>query len=169
VLLILTLAHGPAILASQQTGAQHPDAAVLADFRARVEAYAALHDKLEKTLKPLPKVASPEAITEHQRALEQLISRERTRARRGEILTPEIRRYIRAQIAYVLRGPDGKAIRSAISDEETRTVRLAINAPYPRNVPRSTVPPQLLLVLPRLPEPLEYRFVGDRLVLLDIH
>jgi hypothetical protein len=31
------------------------------------------------------------------------------------------------------------------------------------------VPPQVLLVLPRLPEPLEYRFVGERLILMDVH
>ncbi len=31
------------------------------------------------------------------------------------------------------------------------------------------MPPQILLVLPRLPEQLEYRFIGERLVLLDVH
>jgi hypothetical protein len=31
------------------------------------------------------------------------------------------------------------------------------------------VPPQVLAVLPKLPEELEYRFIGPRLILLDIH
>ena len=32
------------------------------------------------------------------------------------------------------------------------------NAPYPEGAPLSTVPPDLLAKLPKLPEPLEYRF-----------
>jgi hypothetical protein len=31
----------------------------------------------------------------------------------------------------------------------------------------STMPPDILAALPQLPEELEYRFVGDRLILLD--
>ena len=33
----------------------------------------------------------------------------------------------------------------------------------------STVPPQVLLSLPKLPEELEYRFVGRHVILLDVH
>lgn len=42
-----------------------------------------------------------------------------------------------------------------------------MNAPYPENQPRPTVPANLLLTLPTLPEPLEYRIVGQHLLLLD--
>jgi hypothetical protein len=31
------------------------------------------------------------------------------------------------------------------------------------------MPPQVLAALPRLPEDLEYRFIGSRLILLDVH
>jgi hypothetical protein len=31
------------------------------------------------------------------------------------------------------------------------------------------MPPQILAALPKLPEDLEYRFIGDRLILLDAH
>ena len=31
------------------------------------------------------------------------------------------------------------------------------------------MPPQVLQALPKLPEELEYRFIGDRLILFDIH
>ena len=41
------------------------------------------------------------------------------------------------------------------------------NAPYPEGAPLSTVPPDLLAKLPKLPEPLEYRFVGGHLILHD--
>jgi hypothetical protein len=47
-------------------------------------------------------------------------------------------------------------------------VKLSVNGRYPDEVPLSTVPPQLLAGLPKLPEELEFRFVGHRLILLDV-
>ena len=54
-------------------------------------------------------------------------------------------------------------------DENPGRVRLHVNGRYPESVPVVTVPPQVLQGLPKLPEELEYRFVGDRLILLDVH
>ena len=147
----------------------NPDAKTIADFHARVKEYAALHVKLERTLRPIPDKPTPEQITEHQRALERLLLRARADAKPGDVFTEPIRAYFRRQIARVLEGPDGRSVRESILDEDTRAVRLSVNARYPANVPRSTVPPQILLVLPRVPEEVEYRFVGERLVLLDVH
>jgi hypothetical protein len=155
--------------ASQDVAAQNPDAKIIADFQARVKAYAELHEKLESTLTPLKDKTTPELIGAHQRALERLIARARAGAKRGDILTDPIRAYFRRQLSRVFNGPEGRQIRDSIMDEDTRAVRLTINGRYPDGVPRSITPPQVLLVLPRLPEQLEYRFVGDRLVLLDIH
>lgn len=157
------------IVARQNVAAENPDAKIIADFQARVKAYAALHEKLESTLPPLPKETTAHFIAEHQRGLERLIARERSSARRGDILTEPIRAYFRRQLSRVFNGPEGRSVRAAIMDEETRAVRLRINGRYPDGVPRSNMPAQVLLVLPRLPEQLEYRFVGDRLVLLDVH
>jgi len=154
---------------AQDPPAANPDAAALADFQERVQAYAALHDKLERTLAPIPPNPTPEQVSDHQRALERLLLRARAGAKHGDIFTDSIRAYFRRQIARVIQGSDGAAVRQALLDEDTRGVRFAVNARYPANVPRSTVPPQILLVLPRLPEEVEYRFVGERLVLLDVH
>ena len=44
-----------------------------------------------------------------------------------------------------------------------------MNSRYPDTVPLTTVPPQVLQTLPKLTEDLEYRFVGDNLILLDGH
>jgi hypothetical protein len=48
-------------------------------------------------------------------------------------------------------------------------VRLAlkVNAPFPENLPLQSTPATLLLNLPRLPAELDYRFVGNALVLRD--
>jgi hypothetical protein len=43
-----------------------------------------------------------------------------------------------------------------------------VNARYPDEVPLSTMPPDLLRVLPALDEGLEFRFVGRHLILLDV-
>ena len=42
-----------------------------------------------------------------------------------------------------------------------------VNAQYPENQPLPSVPANLLLALPSLPAPLEYRIVGQHLLLLD--
>lgn len=148
---------------------QDRDARFVTDFQARVSAYAALHQKLESTLGPFPTGSTPEVINKHQRALEHLLVRARAGAEKGDIFTEPIRAYFRRQLLRVFHGLDGRAIRDAIMDENTRAVRLTVNARYPDSLPRSTVPTQVLLALPRLPEELEYRFVGDRLALLDVH
>ena len=45
-----------------------------------------------------------------------------------------------------------------------------MNGRYPDTVPLSTVPPQVLQGrCPIFPRSCEYRFVGDRLILLDPH
>ena len=44
---------------------------------------------------------------------------------------------------------------------------LQVNANYPDGLPLQSMPPSLLLNLPRLPKELEYRFVGRELILRD--
>ena len=166
--LFLTFVAAPATSAFQTTP-QNPDARVIADFMDRVKQYAALHDKLESTLPTVPSASTPELIAEHQSAMERLLTRARANARRGDIFTDPVRSYIRRQLSRVFSGPDGARARATILDEDTRAVKLTVNSRYPTTVPVSTVPPQVLLVLPRLPDTLEYRFVGETLVLLDIH
>lgn len=153
----------------QDPPASNPDAKEIAEFQRRIKEYAALHDKLERTLPPIPDKPTAEQVTMHQRALERLLVRARSSAKQGDIFTEPIRAYFRRQIARVLEGPDGPAVRASILEEDTRAVRVRVNSRYPPNVPRSNVPAQILLVLPRLPEEVEYRFVGERLVLFDVH
>jgi hypothetical protein len=48
-------------------------------------------------------------------------------------------------------------------------IKLTVNSRYPDTVPLTTVPPQVLQTMPKLTEDLEYRFIGDALILLDVH
>lgn len=145
------------------------DARALAEFNERVTEYAELHRKLEATLPALPKETTPEVIDRHQRALQKLLMEARKDARPGDILTPGAQKVFREVFARVFRGQEGGELKGTIQDDNPGKVGLRVNARYPDQIPLSTVPPQVLSALPKLPEDLEYRFVGDRLILLDKH
>ena len=148
---------------------QGSDAQTIAGFNQRLKQYGDIHTKLEKTLPPLPKEADPKVIDKHQRALETLLKAERKGARRGDIFGPDVERMIRRMFGQLFTGAEGAKLKSTIMDENPVGVKLAVNDRYPDQVPLSTMPPQVLALLPKLPEELEYRFIGDRLVLFDVH
>ena len=52
-------------------------------------------------------------------------------------------------------------------DENPMGVKIAVNDRYPDTIPLATMPPDILAALPKLPADLEYRFVGNRLIILD--
>ena len=145
------------------------DAQALAQFDERVKAYADLHKRLEGTLPKLPKETNPTTIDTHQRALEKLIKAERTNAKPGDLFTPPVQAHIRQLLARVFAGKQGAELKGTILDENPGKIALTVNSRYPDEVPLSTVPPQVLASLPKLPPELEYRFIGDRLILLDVH
>jgi hypothetical protein len=145
------------------------DAATLADFTKRVEAYAALHRKVDSAMKEPTRDGRPEDFIEHERAFAKLMQKERPYAIPGDIFTKPMRNIVRRLLAGVFRGPDGRQIKKSILDEYTAHVPVRVNTQYPEGAPFSTVPPQILQGLPKLPEGLEYRFIGRRLILLDAH
>ncbi|MEX1128362.1 MAG: hypothetical protein WEB50_07350 [Vicinamibacterales bacterium] len=145
------------------------DSQGLAEFNQRVTAYAELHKKLEATLPGMPKETTPEIIDTHQRALEQLVRGARKDARPGDLLTPATQKVFRQLLARVFQGQQGRELKGMILDENPGNIGLAVNARYPDTIPMSTVPPQVLSAFPKLPAELEYRFIGDRLILLDKH
>ena len=145
------------------------DAAALATMNARLKEYVELHSKLERTLPKLPDDATPQQIDRNQRQLEQLVREARRTAKQGDLFTPEARPVIKRLLATVFGGPEGKQLKDSIMDENPVGVSVAVNGRYPDTVPVSTVPPQVLQTLPKLSEDMEYRFIGDRLILLDVH
>lgn len=145
------------------------DAAALATMNARLKEYVELHSKLERTLPKLPDDATPQQIDRNQRQLEQLVRDARRTAKQGDLFTPEARPVIKRLLATVFGGPEGKQLKDSIMDENPVGVRVTVNGRYPDTVPVSTVPPQVLQTLPKLSEDMEYRFIGDRLILLDAH
>jgi hypothetical protein len=150
----------------QQSEAQ---AKLLAEFMVRINEYVALHKKHEDTLPRIGDKASPQEMDRHQRALLALISKARAGAKQGDIFTPPVQVFIRTVTRRAFSGPDGKNLVGMIMDENPVGLKIAVNQKYPTEVPLSTMPPDVLAALPKLPEDLEYRFVGDRLILYDVH
>ena len=146
----------------------NPDAKVQKEFTDRVRKYLDVRKKVESELPRLPDKAEPKAISAHQQALLRLLQRARSSAQPGDIFREDSRHLIRRLIAGAL-AQEGSAPRRAMQEENPGRLPLRINGPYPTSQPLPTVPPQVLLALPRLPEDeeLEYRFVGRRLLLLD--
>ena len=148
----------------------NPNAATLKDFTKRVDEYVALHQKLESQLPDLAKQTTPEAIDKHERALAALIQSQRKAAKPGDLFTPAMQRLVRNMLRPIFSGKDGQQIKSEILDNEYKgAVKLAVNGRYPDDIPISTVPPQVLAQLPKLPEKLEYRFIRTSLILFDPH
>jgi hypothetical protein len=148
----------------------NPNAAVISDFMKRVEAYVALHKKHEDTLPKLSKQTTPQEIDTHQRALAKLIQASRKDAKSGDLLTPAMQRLVRTILQPIFAGKDGAQIKAEILDKEYKGgAPLAVNARYPDEVPVSTMPPQVLEALPKLPEEIEYRFIQNNLILFDSH
>jgi len=154
-------------------GRQEPvvpaDARVIAEFTQRVEAYVELHKKLEATLPKLPKEATPEQIVANQRALAELIRTARAAAKQGDVFTPAMTAYMKALLKRVFSRPEGRQLRASIMDEYPGRITLQANGRYPDTVPIASMPPDVLAALPKLPEEIEYRFVGDQFILLDPH
>ena len=145
------------------------DAQGLAEFNERVNAYAALHAKLEASLPKHPTETTPAVIHTHQRALGELIVQSRKDAKQGDIITPATQVIFRQVLGRIFQGQEGRELKAAILDENPGNVGLKVNGRYPDEIPLSTVPPQVLSAMPKLPKDLEYRFIGDRLILLDVH
>jgi len=148
------------------------DAAVLATMNERVKAYVNLHREVEKSLPVLPNDATQLQIVQNQRLFEERVRKARATAKQGDIFIPEARTVIKRLLATVFGGPEGAQLKASIMDEnpvDPVALKLSVNGRYPDTVPLTTIPPKILQTLPELTEDLEYRFVGDWLILLDTH
>jgi hypothetical protein len=148
--------------------AQDSDQAALAQFDAAVARYLALRQSLiaEKISGPVPNSTSKE-LNRAADVLAAAIQRARAKARPGDVfgaaVTPVFKRRIEAAIRDANLGP----VLSNIDDEGPATTIPSVHLRFPAAAALATMPPSLLEALPPLPKPLEYRIVGQYLVLRD--
>jgi hypothetical protein len=137
--------------------------AVVAHFNTRVRAYVDLRSKLEKGLPALTVTADTTETMRTQLALAKRIRGARAGAKQGDIFTPAIGVEFRKAL---LREVNANTW-AVIMDDNPGELLARVNGAYPEGKPLSTVPPNILAVLPALPDDIEYRFVERHLILLD--
>ena len=150
--------------------AVNPDAAALAEFKARVDAYVDIHKEVATGDAKPRQTEDPAKITEAKKALAGRVQAARVTAKQGDIFTPAVRPVFRRLLAPELKGEDGHDAKEVLKDDAPAagTVPFKVNAKYPESQPLPSVPANLLLTLPALPAPLEYRIVGKHLLILDM-
>ena len=135
----------------------------MADFNERVWTYSELRSKLEKGLPPLTVTDDPAEIRGAVHALARRIRVARAGAQEGEIFTPTISIEFRRILLLEMNASTW----AAIMDDNPGEFSKHINGTYPEKKPLSTVPPNVLAVLPSLPDDIQYRFAGRHLILID--
>ena len=149
--------------------AVNSNAAAMAEFKSRVDKYADLHKQLAKGAATLKETSDPAQINAAKVALAAKVQAARADAKQGDIFTMEVRPVFRRLLAPELKGEDGRDAKAVLKDDAPApgTVPFKVNAKYPEDQPIPSVPANLLLTLPSLPAPLEYRIVGQHLLLID--
>ena len=163
-----TVIAAPSQAASQAAAQAVLDKKVLADFRRDVDRYMALHDKLQRQGNAQKQRSDVGENLVSEQALAMRIRFARRDAQQGDILAPPIARAIRFTLNPALRGSAGGDTRDSIRDGAPATFVLEVNGDYPAGESRSTMPGNLLAILPPLPSGLEYRMVDTHLVLMDV-
>jgi hypothetical protein len=162
------------ILAMALMAGKKEDAVAPKKFDSAIGEYLKLRKRASEGIAALKPKAIPEQIQAHKVALAQAIREARSDVQQGTVFTAEVEEYFREIIRSEMRGRHGAPAKAAAKQGNPAAEALAapvvvkVNAPYPDSAPLSTVPPTLLLRLPRLPKELEFRFVGRHLILRDV-
>jgi len=162
-----TLADGLAPLQSEATSQVLLDKELVSHFRRRVDDYVKLHNKLEKQGTRQKERADVGENLVSQRALAMRIRFARHDARPGDIFTLPISMALRRAMDPELRGLAALRTRESIREDAPEVFVLVVNGDYPAGASRSTMPGNVLRILPPLPTGLEYRIVDTHLILMD--
>jgi len=142
-------------------------AALQVDFKNRIDEYLRIRQEAAKGAPKLSETKDPAKIKVAEDSLAARIQTLRANAQPGDIFTPAIQKTIRQLLSPELKGSEGKDTKDILKDDAPKSVPLKVNTRYPEKAPLPTVPSNLLLSLPHLPEELEYRIVGKHLILRD--
>ena len=163
-----TLVDGLAAVQSEATSQVLLDKELVSHFRRRVDDYVKLHNKLEKQGTRQKERADVGENLVSQSALAMRIRFARHDARPGDIFTPPIAMAFRRAMDPELRGLAALKTRESIREDAPDVFVLVVNGDYPAGASRSTMPGNVLTILPPLPTGLEYRIVDTHLILMDV-
>ena len=153
----------------KETSPIDPMADAMGEFTKQVDEYVALRNRLADSVGPLDENMTQLQIAERAKALAQAILAARSQAKQGDVFTPRASAVFANLIKeeYARRPPRVKEVRGDAQEELPNFVP-EVNQIYPTTYPLATFPPELLPLLPQLPEMVEYRVVQHYLVLRDI-
>lgn len=154
--------------AAPQVTKTNPHSDSLMKFQKAVKAYVDLHKGVAAQITPLKTTYSSAKIAEYQSALAANIREKRENAKQGDLFAPPVADEFRRLIEISLRDSQGARIRASLRRGAPADIRLAVNGVYPASVPLETTPASLLHNLPRLPPEVDYRIVGNSLILRDV-
>lgn len=142
--------------------------APLADFSQRIQSYVELRARVAQLMPPMRTLPDPAELRRASDALAASMQQARAGARPGDIFTPEIAKLIRQAVGDGC-DEDYAALLALVNEDlETPLPRAVVHARWPAGAPLPTMTSDMLVALPRLPQGLEYRFLGGDLVLRDI-
>lgn len=162
--LVLILPGSAALSWSQNV---NRDVRVMEDFEGRVKDYLKLRKQVEGNLPHLKPTVSQAAITHHEREMAERIRKARRGAVQGSVFSPEIAAEFHRLIGLAMQGADAGHIHQSLRHAEPVRVQPRVNQRYPDDAPLQSTPPTLLMNLPPLPPELDYRVMGNALVLRD--
>jgi hypothetical protein len=144
------------------------DAELVSDFERRAARYMRLHDKIQKQGTRQKQGGDIDENLVSQQAMAMRIRFARYDARPGDLFTPEIALALRRALDPEIRGLSALGVRESIREDAPATFVLVVNGSFPDGGPRSTMPGNVLRILPPLPSGLEYRIIDSHLVLIDV-
>ena len=145
----------------------NPQAEAMGKFSERVNAYLSLQKKVEGKLTSQKETNDPEKIKTHIADLASGIRAARADAKPGDIFDG-VSEQFRQSIREDARNRSVRDAFAAMQEVPKKTVP-KVNADYPETAALATVPPLILKRLQRLPDGIEYRFMGRDLILRDTH
>lgn len=140
-------------------------------FTAFIREYVQLHRQIERQLPPLHVRSDVQDIVESSNAMASALRTARATAREGDVFTPALATLLRARISGALaaRGFLPEELVAATLEEADENAPLPVvngRFPWARGSPTW---PCVIDALPDLPDELQYRMVGNDLVLVDTH
>jgi hypothetical protein len=142
-------------------------AVALQEFQTRIQQYLVMREQISRNLKPLSTSPDGSELTARQETFAAALKKARAKARHSDLIPPLVAQQIVAAVRNDLQRRDA-ATQAGVFEEVLEIPGSALlNRTYPPNQALPTVPPELLAKLPKLPDTLQYRFVGRDMAILD--
>jgi hypothetical protein len=165
----LTLALAFCSAGAVELGAgQAQDDAAIKQFDAAIAAYLALRQRLAEEVPGPTAESTATKLNQDSDALAAAIQRARAKAKPGDLFVLPAIPVIKQRVVDAVRRENLGPVLAGIDDEDSKPARPSIHMRFPAARPMATMPPSLLAVLPKLPSSLEYRIVGEFLILRDV-